>query len=69
MFQKCVGNGSRVLHKKGCVTVLLLLQSLLASCSCCHIASGTPFNSSGVFVGLYEVTAGHSSIVIRMVTK
>ena len=69
LHPKGVGNGSRVLHKEGYVTVLLLLQSLSASCSYCHIASGAPFDSSGIFVGLYEVTSGHSSIVNRMVTK
>ena len=70
LHQNCVGNGSQVLHIEGYRTVLLLLQSLLASCSYCHIASGAPFDSSGVFVRLYyEVTTGHSLIVNRMVTK
>ena len=44
-------------------------QSLPASCSYCHIANDVPFDSSGVFVRLYEVAAGHSLIAYHMVTK
>ena len=55
--------------KKAMKQCHFLLQSLSASCSYCHIASDAPFNSSGVSVGLYEVTAGHSSIVNHMFTK